>query len=80
MVISPSLIREQEVVAEFVDGSILPKLVVDVTDGRVDRIVKQIADWLEATGGLTSRLTVPPWKSNLNRLREASGMIQVAFP
>jgi hypothetical protein len=47
-------IREQEVVQEFADASILPKLVVDVTDGRVDRIVTQIADWLEATGGLTA--------------------------
>ena len=47
-------IREQEVVQEFVDGSILPKLVVDVTDNRVDRIVSQIANWLEATGGLTA--------------------------
>jgi hypothetical protein len=27
---------------------------VDVTDGRIDRIVTQIADWLEATGGLTA--------------------------
>src|SRR6478736_9840834 len=42
-------IREQEVVQEFVDASIIPKLVVDVTDNRVDKIVTQIADWLEAT-------------------------------
>jgi hypothetical protein len=47
-------IREQEVVQEFVDASLLPRLVVDVTDNRVDRIVTQIADWLEATGGLTA--------------------------
>ena len=47
-------IREQEVVQEFVDASLLPKLVVDVTDSRVDRIVTHIADWLEATGGLTA--------------------------
>ena len=47
-------IREQEVVKEFVDASILPKLVVDVTDGRVDRIATHIADWLESTGGLTA--------------------------
>jgi hypothetical protein len=25
-----------------------------VTDNRVDRIVNQIANWLEATGGLTA--------------------------
>ena len=47
-------IREQQVVQEFIDGSLLPKLVVDVTDSRIDRIVTQIADWLEATGGLTA--------------------------
>jgi hypothetical protein len=51
---STIFIREQEVVQEFVDASILPKLVVDVTNNRVDRIVTQIANWLEATGGLTA--------------------------
>jgi hypothetical protein len=48
-------LREQEVVQEFVDQSLLPKLVVDVTDNRIDRAVKQVADWLEATGGLTAQ-------------------------
>jgi hypothetical protein len=38
-----------------VDQSLLPKLVVDVTDNRIDRVVKQVADWLEATGGLTAQ-------------------------
>lgn len=48
-------LREQEVVQEFVDHSLLSKLVVDVTDNRIDRVVKQVADWLEATGGLTAQ-------------------------
>lgn len=48
-------LREQEVVQELVDHSLLPKLVVDVTDNRMDRVVKQVADWLEATGGLTAQ-------------------------
>ena len=48
-------LREQEVVQELVDHSLLPKLVVDVTDNRIDRVVKQVADWLEATGGLTAQ-------------------------
>jgi hypothetical protein len=26
-----------------------------VTDNRIDRVVKQVADWLEATGGLTAQ-------------------------
>jgi hypothetical protein len=48
-------LREQEVVQELVDHSLLPKLVVDVTDNPIDRVVKQVADWLEATGGLTAQ-------------------------
>ncbi len=47
-------LREQEVVQEFFDRSLLPKVVVDVTEGKLDRSVKQVADWLEATGGLTA--------------------------
>jgi hypothetical protein len=47
-------LREQDVVQEFVDRSLLSKLVVDVTDNRLDRVVKQVADWLEATRGLTA--------------------------
>ena len=47
-------IREQEIVQEFVDQSILPKLVVDVTDNQIDQVVDRIANWLEATGGLTA--------------------------
>jgi thymidylate kinase len=46
-------LREQEVVQELFDRSLLPKMVVDVTDSSVDKMVTQIADWLEATGGLT---------------------------
>jgi hypothetical protein len=47
-------LREQEVVQEFFDRSLLPKLVVDVTNNKLDRTVKQVSDWLEATGGLTA--------------------------
>jgi hypothetical protein len=47
-------LREQDVVQEFFDRSLLPKLVVDVTENKPERTVKQIADWLEATGGLTA--------------------------
>jgi hypothetical protein len=47
-------IREQELVQEFVDKSLLPTYVVDVTDNKYDRIVTEIADWLEATNGLTA--------------------------
>lgn len=47
-------IHEQKVMQEFIDQSLLPKLVIDVSDNDLDRIVTVIADWLEATGGLTA--------------------------
>jgi thymidylate kinase len=46
-------LREQEVVQELFDRSLLPKMVVDVTDKNLDHMVTDVADWLEATGGLT---------------------------
>ncbi len=46
-------LREQEVVQELFDRSLLPKMVVDVTDNTPEQMVTDIADWLEATGGLT---------------------------
>jgi len=49
-----AFVREQEIMQEFVDQSLLPKFVVDVTDNNTGRIVTQIANWLEATGGLTA--------------------------
>ena len=45
-------LREQEVVQELFDRSLLPKMVVDVTDLGPEEMVNQVADWLEATGGL----------------------------
>ena len=46
-------LREQEVVQELFDRSLLPKMVVDVTEKSSDQMVTDVADWLEATGGLT---------------------------
>jgi len=46
-------LREQEVVQELFDRSLLPKMVVDVTEKSPDQMVADVADWLEATGGLT---------------------------
>ncbi|MBI5154998.1 hypothetical protein HZA57_07155 [Candidatus Poribacteria bacterium] len=45
-------VREQEVLDRLVDESVLPKLTLDVSDNNVPRVCGQIADWLEATGGL----------------------------
>jgi hypothetical protein len=52
-------LREQEVVQELFDRSLLPKMVVDVTDKSLDEMVTEVGDWLEATGGLTVPDTEP---------------------
>ena len=46
-------IAEQEEMRFEVGRSLLPSLEVDVSDGDVARATERIADWLEATGGLT---------------------------
>jgi hypothetical protein len=45
-------LREQELLRELAQKSLLPYHEVDVTDGNIERICNVIADWLEATGGL----------------------------
>jgi hypothetical protein len=49
-------VREQELFRELVRASPLPWLEVDVSDDDVGAASDRIADWLEATGGLTA-----PW-------------------
>jgi thymidylate kinase len=43
---------EQVVMKELVAASRLPKLTVDISDSSVPRVVEEIADWMEQTGGL----------------------------
>jgi hypothetical protein len=45
-------IREQELMKRLVAESLLPKLDVDISDNDIPRVVEQIADWMESTGGL----------------------------
>ncbi|MCC6476207.1 hypothetical protein IT157_04055 [bacterium] len=45
-------LREQELLRELAQKSLLPFLEVDVSDGNIPRICDVIADWLETTGGL----------------------------
>ena len=45
-------IREQELIRKLADESLLPKLVIDISDNDIDSAVEKIADWMEATGGL----------------------------
>lgn len=49
-----SFIVEQEDMRREVARSLLPSLEVDVSDDDVEGAADRVADWLEATGGLTS--------------------------
>ena len=49
-------IREQELFRRLVAESTLPWLELDVSDGNVAAAADRVADWLEATGGLSA-----PW-------------------
>jgi hypothetical protein len=44
--------KEQALMKRLAEESRLPKTVVDISDNDVSRAVEEIADWLEATGGL----------------------------
>ncbi|HSB65220.1 MAG TPA: hypothetical protein VLD65_01500 [Anaerolineales bacterium] len=45
-------IREQEVMQNFVDTSILEKFQLDISDDDVPKAVETVTDWMEATDGL----------------------------
>lgn len=47
-----AFVSEQRVMKELVGASRLPQLTVDISDNNVARVVEEIADWLEGTGGL----------------------------
>jgi len=47
-------IREQELLRRLVSESILPALVLDISDSNVPRAVEQVGDWMTETGGLWS--------------------------
>ncbi len=49
-----AFIREQELFRRLVSESILPTLVVDISDNDVASAVEEIADWMSQTGGLWS--------------------------
>lgn len=50
-------IEEQEAMRRLVEASLLPSLVVDISDSDVPAAADRIADWLEQSGGLYS-----PWR------------------
>jgi hypothetical protein len=43
----------QNLMKELAAGSRLPKYTVDISDSDVPRVVEEIADWLERSGGLS---------------------------
>jgi hypothetical protein len=49
-----AFIQEQELFRRLVSESILPTLVVDISDNNVTPVVEEIADWMSQTGGLWS--------------------------
>jgi len=46
-------VAEQVLMRRLVSESALPRLELDISDNDISRAVEQIADWMEATGGLT---------------------------
>jgi hypothetical protein len=53
-------VREQALLRELAETSILPLLELDVSDDDVPAAADRIADWLQATGGLSAPWGVPP--------------------
>ena len=47
-----SFIREQEMMRELIERTMLPSLTLDISDNNIPAAVECIADWLEASGGL----------------------------
>jgi len=48
-------IEEQALMRRLVQESILPTLVLDISDNHIDRAANAIADWMTQTGGLWAR-------------------------
>ncbi|MBE3559768.1 MAG: hypothetical protein IMW89_11170 [Ktedonobacteraceae bacterium] len=48
-------IQEQELMHCLVRESILPTLVLDISDSNIDRAVNVVADWMTQTGGLWAK-------------------------
>jgi len=48
-------IKEQKLMEGLINESILPKLILDVSDNSVENAANKIADWLEENGGLYAK-------------------------
>ncbi|MBM4175968.1 MAG: hypothetical protein FJ213_07325 [Ignavibacteria bacterium] len=48
-------IFEQNIFIEEIQRSILPKFEIDISDNNISRVVEEISDWMERTGGLWAK-------------------------
>jgi thymidylate kinase len=48
-------VQEQELMRYLIDESLLPTLVLDISDSNIDRAANRIADWMTQTGGLWAK-------------------------
>jgi hypothetical protein len=48
-------IEEQDLMRRLVSESILPSTTFDISDNDTHRVIENIADWLESTGGLWAK-------------------------
>jgi hypothetical protein len=62
-------IRDQRTIEKLIESSIIPKLIVDVTERSLENQMDYIADWLEATGGLNPAESPPNPKTVLRPVR-----------
>jgi hypothetical protein len=46
-------VEEQKLIHSLFADSLLPKIEIDISDNDISAAVERIADWLEATGGLS---------------------------
>lgn len=55
-----AFVAEQKLMQQLVAATTLPTLTVDISDNDVPAAAERIADWLEATGGLTMESMASP--------------------
>ena len=51
MILSP-FIHEQELIHQLVEKSMLPSLILDISDNNIPAAVENVANLIDATGGL----------------------------
>lgn len=54
-----TFIREQEIMKDLINQSILTKIEIDISDNNIQRAVERIADWMTETGGLWAKESPP---------------------